>query len=274
MANVHPWFANVSIDQAAAWTADFFQEYNVDVAQTLANKPTMFIAETGWPTVRHVCFHTMHLAHKVISNQATLATLTTVLRSLLLRTSRSSWTPSSAKRTRTVPATSTSRCVFRLHSGAVLTLHSSAYQFFDEAWKDQQFGGVEGWWGLFTAKYMPSLSQPSFHGAHLPSLPAKHLRLSLSQTAISTKILQGRFHFSSSSYIFLSNIEKDSFVRINLGKTLPQGLCSSSHTHCCLRPWPRIALCVITHTRYSLSLKILDQPRQISPLAPLAVTSD
>jgi exo-beta-1,3-glucanase (GH17 family) len=52
MSNVHPWFANVSIDQAADWTADFFLENNVDIANTLPNKPQMFIAETGWPSVR------------------------------------------------------------------------------------------------------------------------------------------------------------------------------------------------------------------------------
>lgn len=51
MSNVHPWFANVSIDQAADWTATFFQEQNVADAQALPNKPQMFIAETGWPSV-------------------------------------------------------------------------------------------------------------------------------------------------------------------------------------------------------------------------------
>jgi len=25
------------------------------------------------------------------------------------------------------------------------------FEFFDEPWKDAQFGGVEGWWGLFTS---------------------------------------------------------------------------------------------------------------------------
>ena len=54
MSNVHPWFANVSIDQAAGWTADFFEGNNVIVANGLPNKPQMFIAETGWPTVRRM----------------------------------------------------------------------------------------------------------------------------------------------------------------------------------------------------------------------------
>lgn len=54
MSNIHAWFANVSIDQAAGWVNEFFQETNVDVANTLSNKPEMFIAETGWPTVSAV----------------------------------------------------------------------------------------------------------------------------------------------------------------------------------------------------------------------------
>ena len=55
MANVHPWFANVSIDQASAWTAQFFQTTNVQVAAQLSNNPKMYIAETGWPSVRTAC---------------------------------------------------------------------------------------------------------------------------------------------------------------------------------------------------------------------------
>jgi exo-beta-1,3-glucanase (GH17 family) len=51
MANVHAWFANVGINDAAGWTASFFNENDVQVANMLSNKPTMYIAETGWPTV-------------------------------------------------------------------------------------------------------------------------------------------------------------------------------------------------------------------------------
>jgi len=51
MANVHPWFANVSAANSAAWTANFFQEQDVALANSLSNKPQMYIAETGWPTV-------------------------------------------------------------------------------------------------------------------------------------------------------------------------------------------------------------------------------
>jgi exo-beta-1,3-glucanase (GH17 family) len=52
LSNVHAWFANVSVQDGAAWTADFFQVNNVDVANALPNKPKMYIAETGWPTVK------------------------------------------------------------------------------------------------------------------------------------------------------------------------------------------------------------------------------
>jgi exo-beta-1,3-glucanase (GH17 family) len=54
MANVHPWFANVSVAQSAAWTAEFFADTDVAQANALTNKPTMYIAETGWPSVSTV----------------------------------------------------------------------------------------------------------------------------------------------------------------------------------------------------------------------------
>ena len=54
MSNVHPWFANQSIANAAGWTAEFFQTTNVAPAQALSNTPQMFIAETGWPTVSNI----------------------------------------------------------------------------------------------------------------------------------------------------------------------------------------------------------------------------
>ncbi|KAG8213259.1 glycoside hydrolase family 17 protein [Butyriboletus roseoflavus] len=50
MSNVHPWFANQSIENAAGWTADFFNQTNVLPAKALSNSPYMYIAETGWPT--------------------------------------------------------------------------------------------------------------------------------------------------------------------------------------------------------------------------------
>ena len=54
MANVHPWFGDVNIDDAATWTWQFFQTNDVSISYEVDNKPQMYIAETGWPTVR-VC---------------------------------------------------------------------------------------------------------------------------------------------------------------------------------------------------------------------------
>lgn len=58
MANVHPWFANTSATDGAGWTADFFQQTDVAAATVLSNNPTMYIAETGWPTVSYPFFST------------------------------------------------------------------------------------------------------------------------------------------------------------------------------------------------------------------------
>lgn len=45
-------FASVTIDQAAEWTASYFNVTDVGLAQSTSKKPPMYIAETGWPTVR------------------------------------------------------------------------------------------------------------------------------------------------------------------------------------------------------------------------------
>lgn len=50
MANVHPWFGSLPIDQAAGWTWDFFQQNDVVYSTQSTNKPAMYIAETGWPS--------------------------------------------------------------------------------------------------------------------------------------------------------------------------------------------------------------------------------
>lgn len=50
MSNVHPWFANTTIDDAAGWTYDFFQEQNVQPAAAINSALKMYIAETGWPS--------------------------------------------------------------------------------------------------------------------------------------------------------------------------------------------------------------------------------
>jgi exo-beta-1,3-glucanase (GH17 family) len=46
MANVHPWFGGLNINQAAGWTWEFMEEQvNPSLGTTKG-----YIAETGWPT--------------------------------------------------------------------------------------------------------------------------------------------------------------------------------------------------------------------------------
>jgi hypothetical protein len=67
MANVHPWFADTTIEAAAGWTTSFFADTDVRAAAAVSNTPQMYIAETGvlngftysllltssgWPSVR------------------------------------------------------------------------------------------------------------------------------------------------------------------------------------------------------------------------------
>lgn len=50
MANVHPFFGGVPVDEAAGWTWNFWQERNVKPTSSLANRPKQIISEVGWPT--------------------------------------------------------------------------------------------------------------------------------------------------------------------------------------------------------------------------------
>lgn len=117
LSNVHPWFAHVTIDQAAAWTASYFDQTNVQPASQLPNKPKMYIAETGWPTQSSSPDSTTDGSTNGAASEANLQ--------IFLNT-------------------------FVCHANQNGTGYFY-FEFFDEQWKDVQFGGVEGWWGLFHA---------------------------------------------------------------------------------------------------------------------------
>jgi len=112
MANVHPWFADVTVQQAANWTWEFFEENDVVLSNNLTNKPDMSIAETGWPTKSSSV-----AAETNGASDASIANLQIFLDTFLCQAN----------------ANGTQYFFF---------------EFADELWKDQQFGGVEGWWGL------------------------------------------------------------------------------------------------------------------------------
>ncbi|KAI5776730.1 glycoside hydrolase superfamily [Geopyxis carbonaria] len=50
MANVHPFFAGVTVEKAADWTWDFFQTEDVSTTTGLADPPRVMISEVGWPS--------------------------------------------------------------------------------------------------------------------------------------------------------------------------------------------------------------------------------
>ncbi|KAF8663394.1 hypothetical protein AX16_000966 [Volvariella volvacea WC 439] len=114
LSNVHAWFANTTAEGAAQWVFDFFDEENVQAANALPNRPRMYIAETGWPT-----------ASSDVSNAnngaapASIAGLQTFLDTF----------------------------VCQANSDGVGYFY---FELFDEEWKDELYGGVEGHWGLFT----------------------------------------------------------------------------------------------------------------------------
>jgi exo-beta-1,3-glucanase (GH17 family) len=127
MSNVHPWFANQSITDAAAWTASFFQTTNADFAATLPNNPKMYIAETGWPT----------------------------------NTSQFNYNPNDGVSLASVPNLQIFIDTFVCQANQ----NGTGYFFFeycDEPWKATTYGGVEGYWGLFDSnKNFKNLTIPT-----------------------------------------------------------------------------------------------------------------
>jgi len=113
MSNVHPWFGNVSINDAAAWTYDFFNETNLAMSAQTTTNPTWYIAETGWPTKS---------SSAAAANDG----------------------PSIAS----IPNLQIFLDTFICQSNTNGTKYFF-FEYFDEAWKDVLYGGVEGWWGIF-----------------------------------------------------------------------------------------------------------------------------
>lgn len=115
LSNVHPWFANTTIDDAAAWTNNFFNETNVEPAALLSNKPQMYIAETGWPSKSSDAGNANNGA-----SDASVANLQKFMDNF----------------------------VCEANDAGTKYFY---FELFDEKWKDEKYGGVEGWWGLFNS---------------------------------------------------------------------------------------------------------------------------
>jgi exo-beta-1,3-glucanase (GH17 family) len=113
MANVHPWFANTTVQNGPQWTWDFFQQTDGDVANALSNKPEMSIAEVGWPTASKDAGNANNGA-----SDASEQNLQSFIDNFVCQSNQKG-------------------------------VKYFFFEFFDEKWKDDAFGGVEGHWGLF-----------------------------------------------------------------------------------------------------------------------------
>jgi len=113
MANVHPWFANVTVQAGPQWTWDFFNQTDVTLANSLPNRPSMSIAEVGWPTASKDAGNENNGA-----SNASEPNLQYFLDNFVCQSN-------------------------------TMGVKYYFFEFFDEQWKDQLYGGVEGHWGLF-----------------------------------------------------------------------------------------------------------------------------
>ena len=125
MSSVHPWFAGTTFQDAATWTFTSFLGTNVNMANALANKPQMYIAETGWPT-----FSSTASERSNGMSQASIPNLRAFIKSFV--------------------CTANSQ-----------NIKYFFYEFADIPWKAQQFPGVGGYWGLFNSnKTLKAITLP------------------------------------------------------------------------------------------------------------------
>ena len=120
MANVHPWFGGVPVEQAAAWTWSYTNNNEPSSALLASNKPTLYVAESGWPTgANETRLETYQGA------RAGIAELNTFLETFV--------------------------CESNANVTAGTGQPAFIFEAFDEPWKDALYGGVEAHWGLFTS---------------------------------------------------------------------------------------------------------------------------
>ncbi|KZT52941.1 glycoside hydrolase family 17 protein [Calocera cornea HHB12733] len=114
MASVMPWRNGVPLGSAAQWTTTFFKDYALSTSQATASNPAMYIGETGWPST--LPLSAPESQYPTVSPAA----LQTFLDSFVC------------------PSNQNGTGYFW-------------YEAFDEAWRQETYGGVEGGWGLFTS---------------------------------------------------------------------------------------------------------------------------
>jgi len=118
MANVHAWFASTTIQEAAPWVFQYYNQTDVIPAAQLPNHPQMYNGETGWPTASS----DLTSATDGGGAAASVANLQIFIDGWVCQAN-------------------------------ALGIGYFFFEFIDEQWKEYTFGGVEGHWGLFDKDY-------------------------------------------------------------------------------------------------------------------------
>ncbi|GAC94280.1 potential glycosyl hydrolase [Pseudozyma hubeiensis SY62] len=120
MANVHAWFAGTLVSDGPAWTYQYFEDNDANIAAAAPNTPAAYIAETGWPSGANSTAAATYVNEQgqVTGAKAGVPELQTFL------------------------------------DGYVCDANKNGtgyfwFELYDEQWKDALYGGVEAHWGLF-----------------------------------------------------------------------------------------------------------------------------
>ncbi|EST07370.1 Glycoside hydrolase, family 17 [Kalmanozyma brasiliensis GHG001] len=120
MANVHAWFAGTLVSDGPAWTYQYFEDNDANVAAAAPNKPAAYIAETGWPSGANDTKALTYVNDQgtVTGAHAGVSEMQTFLDGYVC------------------PANKNGTGYFW-------------FELYDEEWKNALYGGVEAHWGLF-----------------------------------------------------------------------------------------------------------------------------
>ena len=132
MANVHAWFAGTLVQDGPAWTYQYFENNDANIAAAAPNKPAAYIAETGWPSGANDTKAATYVNEQgqVTGAHAGISELQTFLDGYICEANKNGtgyfW-----------------------------------FELYDEEWKNALYGGVEAHWGLFdTSKKLKQITIP------------------------------------------------------------------------------------------------------------------
>ncbi|KAH8918095.1 glycoside hydrolase family 17 protein [Atractiella rhizophila] len=126
MANIHAYFAGVTVAEAADWVWSYYEDPDVLAVEKANPAPTLYIAETGWPSAASEANNT-----GIGGAMYGVPQLQTFLD--------------------TYPCEANNNGTGWFY-----------FEAFDEPWKEVQYQGVEGFWGLFDSnKNLKNITLPN-----------------------------------------------------------------------------------------------------------------